>query len=205
MTKTAKKLILSIVSLGLLSLVGPGNVYATGDCEETYGGGETCIINKSFRIEKKVRKDDGDDWEDKVTGVEEDEVIEFRIRIKNTGELETDDMKMEDFLPDELIRVGGDGLTEEWDNFEPGETKEFIIKVKIDSDEFDRTNFDKCVVNKAEVRYKDKFEGSDTATVCYGQGEISELPETGFDTLTVLTALGLGSMALGIVIRKNAK
>ncbi|KKS10203.1 MAG: hypothetical protein UU64_C0007G0016 [candidate division WWE3 bacterium GW2011_GWF2_41_45] len=70
-------------------------------------------------------------------------------------------MKMSDSLPDEMDRVGGSGLTEYWDDFEPGETKTFIIEAEIDSDEFDRDEaFDKCIVNKAKVYWGDEFEGS---------------------------------------------
>jgi hypothetical protein len=109
-------------------------------------------------------------------------------------------MKMEDFLPSEIERVDGDGLTEYWEDFEPGETKTFYIDVEIDSDEFDRENFDKCVVNKAEVRYDGKFEGADTATVCYGVGEITELPETGF--VETALPLGLGLLAVAYVFKR---
>jgi hypothetical protein len=102
-----------------------------------------------------------------------------------------------------LIRVGGDGLTEEWDSFEPGETKTFYIKVEVDSAEFERENFEKCVVNKAEVRFDGTFEGADTATVCYGVSEITDLPETGFEE--VLLPLGLGLIAVGYVVKKRTE
>jgi hypothetical protein len=110
---------------------------------------------------------------------------------------------MEDFLPSEIERVGGDGLTEYWEDFEPGETKTFYIDAEIDSDEFDRDNFDKCVVNKAEVRYKDKFEGADTATVCYGtdeESEITSLPQTGFADTAI--PMGLGLLAVGLILKR---
>jgi uncharacterized repeat protein (TIGR01451 family) len=202
MTKKVKNLIVVVVAVAAsLLAAGSNKVYA--DCEPTYGGGETCVWNKSFRITKDVRIEGDDDWEDKVTDVAEDETVEFRIRIKNVGEIEVDNMKMKDILPDELIKIGGSGLTEEWDDFEPGETKEFIIKVKVDSEEYDRENFEKCVVNKAEAFYKDKFEGADTATVCYGEGEISELPETGAGSFAFLNGLGLGLVSLGTMLKKK--
>jgi len=133
-----------------------------------------------------------------------DDIVEFRITVRNTGELEVDDVKMEDILPDELKRVGGSGLTETFDNFKPGDSEKFIIEAELTDDAKDENKSD-CFVNRARVIYKDHVEGEDVATVCVEVGEISELPETGFDTLTILTVLGLGSMALGIVIRKNAK
>lgn len=191
----------------LIMLILPKKVLAS-DCTQVYGGGEIC--NKSFDIEKKVRIKGDNSWKDKVEDVDEDDVVEFRIKIKNTGEIEVDDMKMIDDLPDELYKTGGDGLTEYWDNFEPGETKEFRTEVKIDSDEFDRDDdFEKCVVNKVEVTYKDKHEASDTAQVCYGEKEekeIKELPETGPGFTTgAMTLLGLGLMGFGTVIKKSSK
>ncbi len=173
------------------------------NCEPTYGGGQTCIYNKSFEIDKDVRIEGDDDWEDKVTDVEADDIVEFRIRVKNVGDIEVDNMKMEDFLPDEMEKVSGD-LTEYWDDFEPGETKEFKIKAQIDEDEFDRENFEKCVVNKVEVSYDGDFEGSDTATVCYGDAEVTELPETGAGATLALALTGLSSITAGAFIRRKA-
>lgn len=189
-----KNLILSVAVVAFLS---NGKVYA-----DQYG---EIVKNKSFRIEKEVRIKHEGDYEDKLVldDDEWDEIIEFRIEIKNVGEVETDDMKMEDFLPEEMYRVGGNGLTEYWEDFEPGETKTFYIDAKIDSDEFDRDNFDTCVVNKAELRYDGDFEGADTATVCYGDIEITELPETGIGT--TMLPLGLGLIVVGTLVKKSRK
>lgn len=199
--KIVKNLILT--SILTVAFLFNRKVYAE-DCELTYDG-EVCVYNKSFRIEKEVRVKDEGDFEDKLVLDEDevDEVIEFRIRIENEGEVEVDNMKMEDFLPEEMDRVGGDGLTEYWDDFEPGEDITFYIDAEIDEDEFDNDNFEKCVVNKAEVRYDGDFEGSDTATVCYGDVEVTELPETGFGT--TMAPLGLGLIVVGTLIKKSKK
>ncbi len=204
---TVKIIISFLVAVTLLASVDRGKVFAEY-CEPIYGGGENCYYNKRFEIDKDVRLEGGDDWEeDKITDVSKDDVIEFRVKIKNRSDEESnsfDDMKMEDFLPDELIREGGSGLTEYWDDFEPGETKTFVIKAVIDEDEFDRDdNFEKCVVNKAEVRWDDNFEGSDTATVCYGNGEPTELPKTGF--VSNLGILGIGLLVAGLAVRISKK
>ena len=112
-------------------------------------------------------------------------------------------MKMKDILPDELIKVGGSGLTEYFDNFEPGETEEFVIKAEIKDSEFDRKDFEKCVVNKAEVYFGDRFEGSDTATVCYGKGKVTELPKTGPESTIAMSLAGLGFVVIGTLSRKK--
>ncbi|KKS50492.1 MAG: hypothetical protein UV16_C0010G0001, partial [candidate division WWE3 bacterium GW2011_GWE2_42_25] len=60
---------------------------------------------------------------------------------------------------------------------------------------------DKCIVNKAKVYWGDEFEGSDTATVCYGDGEPKELPETGAVSVTGIA--GIGSLLVGALLRKK--
>ena len=106
----------------IVGVLVSGTAYAEGDCEPTYGGGEKCVFNKSFEIEKEARIGDSGDFKDKVIGVEEDDTVQFRIRIKNVGDIEVDEMKYEDFLPEEMERVGGNGLTEEWNDFEGSDT-----------------------------------------------------------------------------------
>ena len=194
---------MSLVAVAIYAMVGTGVVYAS-HCESTYGGGEDCTYNKRFQIDKDVRIAGDDEWEDdKVTGVHKDDVIEFRIRVKNLSDEGTghfDDMEMKDYLPDELEYAGGVGLTEEWEDFKHGDTREFVILAKIDSDEFNRTdNFEKCVVNKAEVRWDGDFESADTATVCYGNGEPTELPKTG--AYSDLALIGIGLLTTGVLIK----
>ena len=191
--KITKNLIVTVAAVAFLF---NRRVYA-----EQYG---EVVKNKAFRIEKEVRVKDEAEFEDKLVLDEEDfdKVLEFRIEVKNKGEVDVDDMKVEDFLPEEMDRVGGDGLTEYWDDFYSGDTKTFYVDAKIDEDEFDRENFDKCIVNKAEVRYDGDFEGSDTATVCYGDVEVTELPETGF--VDTMVPLGLGLIVVGFLV-KNKK
>lgn len=196
------KLIGTLVVAVTAGVLGAQKAYA--GCESNYGGGETCIYNKRFDIEKKVRKEGDDTWKDKVTGVDENEIVEFKIKVKNKGEVEVDDMKMSDKLPKEMERVGGSGMTEYWGDFEPGETKTFIIRAVVKDSEYDRKNFEKCVVNKAEVEYDGDEEGSDTATVCYSDKEVTELPKTGGNSVAY-GALGTVLAAFGAIIKKIKK
>ncbi len=203
-TKTAKNLISLTAAVALFTVFGGRQTALADNCESNYGGGETCRYNKRLEIDKYVRIQGDSEWHnDKITGVKKDEIIEFKVKIKNLsdkGAGHFDDMKMEDFLPDELVKVGGAGLTENWDDFGHDDTKTFIIEAKINSDEFDRSdNFEKCVVNKAEVRWKGKFEGADTATVCYGNGQPTELPRTG--AVSTLAILGLGMLTVGALAK----
>ena len=205
MTNKAVKLnSLALVAFGALALVFPVRVYA--DCEQNYGGGETCVFSKRFKIEKEVRIAGDSEWEDKVTGVEKNDTVEFKIIVENTGDVTTDNMEMKDYLPDELVKLVGN-LTEEWENFDNGEdnAKTFIVKVKVDEKEFARENFEKCVVNKAVVKFDDDEEASDTATVCYGDLELTELPKTGPETAIFLTIAGIALIGAGIVFKTKAR
>lgn len=191
---TAKKLIALVIIASFMFLNG-ASVYAN------YGGGE---VNKRFKVTKQVRLEGDNSWKDKVTNVKEGEVIEFRITVENLSDEEADEfdnMKIEDFLPDELYRVGGSGLTEYWDNFGSGDEKKFTIEVKVESDEYDRdVEFEKCIVNKVELEWDGEFEGSDTATVCYGNEEPSELPKTGYTSTLAIT--GLVTLVAGLVAKR---
>ncbi|MBU1132880.1 MAG: hypothetical protein ABIA11_00825 [Patescibacteria group bacterium] len=191
---TAKKLIALVIFASFMFLNG-ASVYAN------YGGGE---VNKRFKITKQVRLEGDNSWKDKVTNVKEGEVIEFRITVENLSDEEADEfdnMKIEDFLPDELFRVGGSGLTEYWDNFGSGEEKKFTIEVKVEFNEYDRDiTFEKCIVNKVELEWDGEFEGSDTATVCYGNEEPSELPKTGYTS--TLAIAGLATLVAGLFAKK---
>ena len=199
MRKNKIKLIGSLITLGLFVFLSTGTAYAGQYGEEEY--------NLRFKITKEVRIQGDTEWKDKVTDVKEGEVVEFRIKIRNKSDDPadaTDDMKMEDFLPEEMYKVGGNGLTEEWDNFDPKDEKVLIIQAKVDSDEYDSdVRFEKCVVNKAELRWDGEFQGSDTATVCYGNVEPTELPKTG--AFSTMGLSGLVLLVSGLVSKKYLK
>ena len=200
MNKIKINLIAILVTLGVVMTLSTGTVYAG-----QYGEDEE--YNIRFKITKEVRIQGDTEWKDKITDVDEDDIVEFRIKVKNKSDDpadSADDMKIEDFLPSEMYKVGGNGLTEEWDDFDPEDEKVFIIQAKVDSDEYDRdVEFEKCVVNKAELRWDGEFQGSDTATVCYGNVEPSELPKTG--AVSTLALAGIGSLLTGLIAKKTVK
>ena len=200
MNKIKINLIAILVTLGVVMTLSTGTVYAG-----QYGEEEE--YNIRFKITKEVRIQGDTEWKDKITDVDEDDIVEFRIKVKNKSDDpadSADDMKIEDFLPSEMYKVGGNGLTEEWDDFDPEDEKVFIIQAKVDSEEYDRdVEFEKCVVNKAELRWDGEFQGSDTATVCYGNVEPSELPKTG--AVSTLVLAGIGSLLTGLIAKKTVK
>ncbi|MBI2414362.1 hypothetical protein HYV31_00750 [candidate division WWE3 bacterium] len=174
--------------------VSKGDVLATCTSDGAYG--QTCTNEENFTVEKKVRIKGNTSWQDKVINVKEVETVEFRITVKNVGDESESKMKTIDLLPDELSRTGGAGLTEVWDDFNDGDSKEFIIESKLKSSEFQNTKqFEKCVVNKVDLYQNEDHKGSDTATVCYNNAKVEELPKTG--PIVPIGILGIIGVGLG--------
>lgn len=203
--KSTKMLSKGIGLVGALSVAALAfNGLAFADCEPNGAYGQNCTYTKEFEVDKQVRLDGTDDWKDKII-VKEGEKFEFKITVKNNGEVTVDSMKMIDFLPDEIERIGGDDLVKYWENFEPGESKKFIIEAKVRKSEFDKKNFEKCVVNKAEAYYSDDEVGSGTAVVCYGDSKPKELPKTGPVDNGLVGLLGLVSTGLGLSLKSLSR
>lgn len=157
---------------------------------------------KDVSISKQVRLEGQDRWDDKVSDVSEDDIIEFKIKVENKSGNNTsaiDDLKMEDKLPDELEKING-SLTVYWDDFDQDEDKTFIIKAKVRASEFEG-DVDECVDNKAIVMIDGDEEDEAEATVCYANVELAELPDTGAGTN--ITLFSLGVLLLGIYYRKQ--
>lgn len=205
MKNTINKLIMSAFVIALVSFIGTTKAFADSNCDVVYGGGETCDYDRKLKITKEVRISGENSWKDKVTNVTKDQIVEFKITVKNKSDDGADKysrLKIEDFLPSEMYWVGGSRTIEFLDDFKAGSSETFIIKARVYAWEYDKSyKFEKCVVNKVELRWKDEFEGSDTATVCYGNVTPSELPKTGAETTLALS--GLGMLLAGLVVKKK--
>jgi uncharacterized repeat protein (TIGR01451 family)/LPXTG-motif cell wall-anchored protein len=195
------KMATGLMSLALsITFLGSNNVvYANCTSDGAYG--QKCERAEDFDIDKDVRFVGDDTWKDKLTKVKKGQRIEFKITVKNTDDVEVDSMKMVDFLPDELEFKGGDKLVQYWQDFSAGEKKTFIFEAQVKDSEYNRSNFEKCVVNKAEAYYSDDEVGSDSAKVCYSDKDIEELPRTGPIDDGMLALAGLVSTGLGLSIK----
>lgn len=180
-----------------------GEVLAT--CTSNGAYGQNCTPDESFSLDKKVRVKGQSSWQDKVINVKENDTVEFRIVVENTGDEMESKMKTVDTLPNEMSRIGGAALVEVWDNFDDGDKKEFIIESKLKSSEFSTSkNFEKCVVNKVDLYQNEDFKGSDTATVCYNNAEVEELPKTGPGiSASAVGLFGVFFTTLGSLIKTN--
>jgi len=177
------------------SLIFVLNVNA--ECSGSYGSGS--CSNSGYNLTKRVSVKD-ESGKQKITGIKKGQVFKYTFNVENKTN-ETKTLKLIDNLPKELERVNGIGFTEEV-KLEKNSSVKLYMEVKVKDSEFEnKSNFEKCVVNTAEL-YKDgSKKESSSATVCYGEGVANTLPETGANEIFALIGLVLASA--GIVIRKS--
>lgn len=161
--------------------------------------GSNSCSNSGYNLTKRVSIKD-ESAKQKITGIKKGTVFKYTFTIENKTN-ETKTLKLVDSLPKELERVGGIGFTEEVTLAKNSSVK-LYMEVKVKDSEFEnKTNFEKCVVNTAEL-YKDgSKKESSSATVCYGEGVAKNLPETGPNDIFAL--IGLVFAIAGIVIRQS--
>lgn len=196
--KNIKLFVLPIVFAASLTGV------ALAECNNSgYGTNNSCKTKKEgFVIEKRVSKSGPSDKKEKITGVKKGQTFTFYFKVKNDT-YDKADVKFIDKLPAELERVSGDDLTKSF-SMDSRSDKTFEMVVKVKDSEFDnKTNFEKCVVNKAYITKDEKEKDSSSATVCYGDGVATKLPQTGPESIVL--GSGLASIALGLVIRRFNK
>lgn len=185
-----------IVLSAFVALISTNTVFA--ECNNSGYGSSNCDDNKKdYVVEKKVTRSSADKKEEKITNVKKGENFIFTFKIRNNTNEEVT-LKLTDNLPKEFERISGIGFTEDVKiSKNSSETLEMVVKVK-DSEFEGKTNFEKCVINKAYVSKGDKERDSSTATVCFGDGaKVSTLPKTGTNSLVlgaglITTLLGFG-------------
>jgi len=160
---------LFILGVGVSYTVNRANSIYAGDtqkCFDFYGREIECpIANKRFDIVKVVKMSNEEDsqYRDGVKGVLNDQTVNFKITVTNTGEVSVDDLKLIDFLPENLDNFQLDKKLSQDDgnltfifgnDFEPGEREVFLFSAQADVVGMDPGD-EKCVVNKAQI-YRDR-------------------------------------------------
>ena len=186
---------LKLVILPLL-LATSSITMAFASCSSS-GYGTTCT-NSDYNLTKTVVKNGSTEDKEKITGVKKGDTFTYEFKVENKTSNEVT-LNLVDNLPSEFERVSGIGNTEKIVlGSKSSKTLEMLVKVK--DSEFNKTNFEKCVVNKAYL-YKDGSEkDSSTATVCFGEGVISKLPQTGPENFVL--GAGALSLALGFALKR---
>ncbi len=175
--------------------------------------------NSKLKVEKSVWNPDSDEWQDHISADDHkfdgSDKIKFRIKVKNTGDVEIKDINLVDYLPSFVKYKDGDGDSKsggkkvEFDKFDlkPGESKEFEFTAKVSKDD-DLPEDDKiCLTNIAKAEGKradneDKEEAVDFANFCIDLPEDKEnprvLPVTGTDMIPGALSMGLVFVGFGL-------
>lgn len=191
-----------IVLSAFVALISTNTVFA--ECNNSGYGSSNCDDNKKdYVVEKKVTRSSADKKEEKITNVKKGENFIFTFKIRNNTNEEVT-LKLTDNLPKEFERISGIGFTEDVKiSKNSSETLEMVVKVK-DSEFEGKSNFEKCVINKAYISKGDKERDSSTATVCFGDGtKVSTLPKTGTNSLVL--GVGLLTTLLGFGLTRLRK
>lgn len=169
---------------------------------------------KTLSIDKKLRSIFSSDYVDNISSstkvFAQNDVVEFKIKITNTGTTKMKNIKVVDQLPPFLKLIFFPGTYNstdnkiEWtiDELNAGNSQEFLIRAKIDKAENVTTIAKETNVAKANV---DGIEEKDDATYYIGTKSGVIVPETGsmdlvFQTIGVITA-GISGLALRKKIR----
>jgi uncharacterized repeat protein (TIGR01451 family) len=166
---------------------------------------------KTIILDKKVRSVNESEYKDNILSSEkvfyEDDLIEFKIRIENSGDTKLRNIKVIDKLPPFLKIIFNPGDYNETDNqvewtideLDAGEAEEFLIRAKIDQAE-NVYNLTK-ETNVAEACVDEICDNDDAI---YYIGGIS-IPNTGAGGLIVQTGLILSGTVAGFILRKKAR
>jgi len=153
-----------------------------------YGGGED---ESQLILDKKLRSFPGNDFRDNIDKTVkvfyEDNLLEFSVLIKNSGNVSLENIKMTDQLPTNLSLI-----------FHPGEYDK-SIRAKISDTAVAGLGGQRC--NKAEA-WVDDISDSDTACYFVGGMEVPGTGDAGLIFKTIVVALTAG---LGIGLRKFAR
>lgn len=188
-----------------LSLINPSKAWA-----QYYNEGE---VKKSILVDKKIRNITENKFFDNIDTTQktfyEGDVLEFNIKVENTGNETLTDIKSKDILPEylDLIFYPGEYKKEEkiieWsiDKLDPGQSKSYLIRGRIKNTSSLKSDQTIKMTNTAESKTNDVFD-KDNASYFVGGKSI---PATGNNTLiikTISVALICGG---GLFLRKIAR
>lgn len=195
---------LSAVAILFLSLLNPFTAFGA-----EYYSSET--NTKSLLIDKKVRSIDDNQYYDNIEASKkifyDKDVVEFQIKVENTGKETLKNVYVRDTLPKYFGLIFNPGNfnasqnTVEWtiDSLAPNETKTYLIRGKIkDADKL-------TVLTKQTNKAETNVDGiGDVDTASYFIGKVT-VPDTGASDIvikTVLVGLVAGS---GLCLRKKVR
>lgn len=165
-------------------------------------------------VDKKVKPVEAKEWFDNLPQSSNlftpQDLIDFKIIVRNTGEEDLENLKLSDSLPDYSKLIFGPGEYQEadkklvWkiDKLAAGETKEFNARIQVEKAEKIGQKQPFCLTNKISVFKDDEEKDSDTAQFCIEPRILGKaLPETGFNLIWG-SAFASAVIAAGVFARK---
>lgn len=203
-------LAVTLVVLALGSVIFPANVKA-----DSYSSEDN---RKTLSVDKKLRSIWDSEYVDNISSstriFAEDQVVEFKIKVTNTGTANMKNIKVTDELPPFLSLIFFPGTYDstnnkvEWtiDELNAGHSQEFLIRAKIDKSENVYTVTKETNVAKASV---DNINEKDDAVYYIGnknetKGEVI-VPETGNASLVIETIGVIATGISGLALRKKIR
>lgn len=195
------KIFLSTVAIiYILAFFVPGSVLG-----QSYSQGESKL---GLSIDKKVRSSTMDQFYDNIAASKylfhEGSIIEFQIKIENTGNIALENVKVKDFLPHHLSlqfypgSINNGNLDWTIDKLAPGEVKSYLIRALI---KIEPTYALGQQINKSSATVNSL---SDTDTSIYYIGK-PVVPVTGDTSAVIKLVVVISTIAGGIYLRKYAR
>jgi len=167
---------------------------------------------KTISIDKKIRDLKSSEYQDNISASEkvfyENDSVEFKIIVKNTGDGVLKNIKVVDYLPPFLKLVFYPGNFDETNNkvewtigeLNAGDSQEFLIRAKINNSKAVRTQTKETNVAQVCV---DEICDKDDAIYYIGNGVA--IPNTGSTDLIIKTIVVLTLIGSGIAFRKYSR
>ena len=202
-----KKILFSILIASLV-LVAPK--VALADNYEEEEGPKQILVDKT--IKNPITSEYRNNLDSSVVVFTANDLVDFKVRIKNTGDEKLTNIKVIDTLPPYVIFQSGHGdydsaartLTWYIGELESNQESTFDIQVKVvPADQLPRGGT-VCVVNKAEAWAETGEYDYDTSQFCIETRILAEeVPVTGIDPQLALQATAcLMMMGMGLKLRK---
>jgi len=194
--------ILTALAILTLSLIKPFGIEAQYSTTES---------KKEISVDKTIRSISDTQYFDNIGSNKkifyENDVIEFKIKVENTGNQDLVNIKATDKLPKNLTLIflpgtynSNTGLIE-WtiDRLSPGESKEYLVRAKIT----DTTEITSIISRTNNVKAcADNTCDEDNASYFIGKPTV---PATGASDLIVKTVAIVTLVASGLALRKYAR
>ncbi len=200
--------IISLVSLFItgLAILFPAHLHASYIYDQKE-------ITSQIIIDKQLKTISLEHWQDNLPAsqqvLKENDLLEFRIKIKNSGDTKLENINAHDFLPAHLALVFHPGEFDQGNNqiswqikeLSPGEEKIFNIRTFIKKGEHQVVDGTLCLINKTEAKAESGEHDQDTASFCIVSAK--KLPEAGSGTSNLALGTGIAGMfaLTGIALR----